>query len=137
MTPPEEVPSPQVMTASRSLTRVMLLREATEASTPEKVWPAVMVYGLRRLTRPIWLPLYSVNQRLPSESTVMPPGTLLLVGMTNSVMVPVGVIRPMLLPAALYSVNQRLPSGPRVISLGPLPLVGTGNSVMLPAGVMR
>src|SRR5438270_12167649 len=46
-------------------------------------------------------------------------------------MVPVGVIRPMLLPIC---VNQRLPSGPAVISSGsPFRI---GNSVIFPAGVI-
>ncbi len=36
--------------------------------------------------RPILLPLYSVNQRLPSDPTAMPCGMLPAVGMGYSVM---------------------------------------------------
>ena len=57
------------------------------------------------------------------------------VGTGNSVIVPLGLIRPILSP--LHSINQRLPSGPAVIKLGLLPAVGTGNSVILPLGLMR
>src|SRR5919198_6541699 len=46
----------------------------------------------------------------------MPRGALLAVGIGNSVTVPAGVMRPILL--ALASVNQRLPSGPGVIQKG-------------------
>jgi hypothetical protein len=44
--------------------------------------------------------------------------------MLYSVIVPVVVILPILLPAA--SVNQRFLSGPAVIPCGPLALVGRG-----------
>ncbi len=47
----------------------------------------------------------------------------------NSVMVPLGVMRP---ASPAPSVNQRLPSGPAVMSKG-VPLVGMGNSVIVPA----
>ena len=63
------------------------------------------------MIRPIWLPVFSVNQRLPSGPAVMPFGPLLAVmPVENSVTMPAGVIRPIRLP--VYSVNQRLPSGP-------------------------
>src|SRR5215468_1448581 len=80
--------------------------------------------------RPIRLPLVSVNQRLPSGPAVIPKGPLLTVGIENSVIVPVGVMRPILL---LDSVNQRLPSGLAVIDAGSLLAVETGNSVTAPA----
>src|ERR1041385_526244 len=47
--------------------------------------------------------------------------------MSNSVIVPEGVIRPILLPVC--SVNQRLPSGPAVIPMGRLPGVGRWKSL--------
>src|SRR5208282_2619215 len=87
------------------------------------------------VTRPI-LSMRPVNQRLPSEPSVIPSGWLLAVGIGNSVIVPLGVIRPILL--ASDSVNQRLPSGPVVIpwvGLSWLLAVGIGNSVIMPAGV--
>ena len=55
---------------------------------------------------------------------------LLAVGTGNSVIVPLGLMRPILLP--MNSVNQRLPWGPAVIPSRPL-LYGTGNSLMLAA----
>ena len=62
-------------------------------------------------------------------------GRLPEAGAENSVIIPAGVIRPILF--ALFSANQRFPSGPRVIPLGTLPPVGMGNSVTTPAGVIR
>ncbi len=51
----------------------------------------------------------------------------------NSVIVPLGVIRPIL----LGRVNQRLPSGPVTISIGaPLP-EGKRNSVITPSAATR
>jgi hypothetical protein len=44
------------------------------------------------VTRPILLPLASVNQRLPSGPAVIPTGSLLAVGTRNSVMAPVGAV---------------------------------------------
>src|SRR5207253_1175065 len=58
---------------------------------------------------------------------VIPKGWLLAVVTVNSVMVPTGVTRPILLTPA--SVNQRLPSGPAVIPRGVLLAVGTANSL--------
>src|SRR5215831_14632504 len=53
----------------------------------------------------------------------------------NSVMVPDGVIRPILeLPG---SVNHRLRSGPTVMPEGRPTAVGKANSVIIPAGVIR
>src|SRR5215813_8410574 len=83
--------------------------------------------------RPILLPSYSVNQRLPSGPAVIPLSWLASVRTSNSVSVPLGVIYPILLPA----VNQRLPSGPAVIPLSRLASVGTANSVSVPLGVIR
>jgi hypothetical protein len=54
----------------------------------------------------------------------------------NSLTVPPGVIRPILLPVA--SVNQRLPSGPAAIPFGLLPPeMPVENSVTAPLGVIR
>ena len=65
------------------------------------------------------------------------------VGMSNSVISPVVVIRPIWL--SFGSVNHRLPSAPAVMSptlIGLLTedagaLVGTGNEVIAPSTVMR
>src|SRR2546430_1940861 len=84
--------------------------------------------------------------RRPPRSTLFPYTTLFRslpgVATANSVMSPVGVIRPTLLPQD--SVNQRLPSGPAVMPSGlllplggQLRLGGRGNSVITPAGVSR
>ncbi len=54
--------------------------------------------------------------------------------MTNSVIVPEGVICPILLP--ILSANQRLPSGPAVIEKLLLEEVGIVNSVIVPEGVI-
>src|SRR3954466_8247225 len=54
--------------------------------------------------------------------------------MGNSVTVPLGVMRPILLP--MSSVNQRLPSGPEMIWKGRPDTVGTAYSVMVPAVVI-
>ena len=51
------------------------------------------------------------------------------------VMVPRGVIRPILLPRC--SVNHRLPSGPAAMSRGKLSVAGRAYSVMMPPGVIR
>src|SRR5581483_2023548 len=60
------------------------------------------------------------------------------VGMANPVIVPVGVMRPILSePNEDVSVNQRLPSGPAIIPLRELPCVGVANPVTVPVGVMR
>ena len=71
---------------------------------------------------PILLPLYSVNQRLPSGPAVMPSGELEPVGIVYSVNDPPVVTLPILLP--LYSVNHSLPSGPCVMAYGLLDEVG-------------
>src|SRR5438034_1309319 len=101
---------------------------------PWKSWKTLGGGGggmLARLTRPILFAEFSVNQRLPSGPAVIPSGPLLLVGIGNSVMVPLVVIRPILFPAGLVcSVNQRLPSGPAVMPPGPQvspQFVGRGN----------
>src|SRR6266851_5201232 len=74
--------------------------------------------------RPMLFPA-SVNQKLPSGPAVIPSGELLCVGTGNVVMLPLGVMRPMLFDSA----NQRLPSGPAVMPLGKL---AGENSVMVP-----
>ena len=58
---------------------------------------------------------YSVNQRLPSDPTVIPNGWAEPVGVSKSVFSvgSAGLMSPILLTA--NSVNQRLPSGPTVI----------------------
>ena len=76
----------------------------------------------------------SVNQRLPSGPAVMPSGKAAAVGMLNSVITPLGVMRPTRLPND--SVNQRLPSGPAAMLCGALGAVGRGNSVIWPVVVM-
>ena len=72
---------------------------------------------------------FSVNHRFPSGPEVMPPGGQPFAEDTgNSVIVPVGVMRPMLLDVALSGwegshdahVNHRLPSGPTVMRPAPL-----------------
>src|SRR5216684_2952003 len=75
----------------------------------------------------------SVNQRALSGPVVMLVGWL-PDGSGNSLIVPVGVMRPIL--PLWSSVNQRLPSGPAVMP-NKLLRVGTGNSLIWPAGVMR
>ena len=55
--------------------------------------------------------------------------------MAYSVMEPLGVMRPILLPS--YSVNQRFPSDPLTRNSRLLLAVGTAYSVMEPLGVMR
>ena len=89
--------------------------------------------------RPIWLPLDSVNQRLPSGPAAIPKGSPLAVGIANSVMTPAVVIRPILEEERpeRRSVNQRLPSGPTAIASIWALAVGTANSVMTPAVVIR
>jgi hypothetical protein len=55
-------------------------------------------YGAWGMTSlPIWLADPSANQMLPSGPTAMPCGLLFGVGMANSLMDPVGVMRPILL----------------------------------------
>ena len=77
------------------------------------------------LIRTSWLG-NSLSQRLPSGPAAIAKGPLLAVGIENSVMTPVGVIRAILLP--WNSGNHRLPSGPVTMSCGWLANVGTGNS---------
>src|SRR5262249_1957962 len=74
-----------------------------------------------------------VNQRLPSGPVVMPLATS-VAGKENSVILPLGVMRPMVLPA---SVNHRFPSGPAAISPEPDRTVGKANVVITPSGVTR
>src|SRR5260370_2754424 len=79
-------------------------------------------------------PPVSANQRLPAGPATIAPG-LPPDGTGNSVMVPVGVMRPILRPS--FSVNQTLPSGPLTIPHGLLAIVGMAHSVNMPAGVTR
>ena len=71
-----------------------------------------------------------MNHRFPSGPAAIPDGTLLAVGIGNSVTVPDGVIRPILLP--VDSVNHRFPSGPAAIPEALAPGVGIGNSMIAP-----
>src|SRR5258708_12855554 len=89
--------------------------------------------GKHQARRPILL-LRSVNQMAPSGPLVMKAEVLSDVGSGNSLIVPVGVMRPIL--PLWSSVNQRLPSGPAVMP-NKLLRAGTGNSLIWPAGVMR
>src|ERR1700758_4942394 len=70
------------------------------------ITPAVVI-------RPILLPAFSTNHRLPSGPAVIPSGDALAVGIGYSVIVPDVVMRPILF--ADRSVNQRAPSGPAAI----------------------
>src|SRR4051812_33573801 len=85
------------------------------------------------VTRPIFLPAYSVNQMFPSGPVVIPyesPPE----GIGSSVMTPDTVMRQMLV---CEPESQRLPSGPAVINLAPGDAGGRLNSVRVPAGVRR
>jgi hypothetical protein len=87
------------------------------------------------LIRPILLPCVSVNHKFPSGPAAIPTGLLDAVRMGNSVIVPEGVIRPMLFaPDALW-VNHMFPSGPAAIEAGNETEVGIGNSVITPGTV--
>src|SRR5579864_247234 len=77
----------------------------------------------------------SANHRAPSGPFVIPTGLELGVGSGNSVIAPVVVMRPILLP--LFSVNHRAPSGPTVMPNGKALGVGKGYSVKTPAVVTR
>jgi hypothetical protein len=80
--------------------------------------------------------MLSVNQRLPSGPAVICSAPAKIVGISNSVIAPRGVvICPILL--MVDSVNQRLLSGPAVIPDGVLKLADRGNRVITPPGVMR
>ena len=88
-------------------------------------------------TRPILLAPSSdsVNQSAPSGPAATAAGRLAAVGIANSVMLPVIVMRPILSVAC--SVNHSAPSGPRAIPAGALKAVGGANSVKLPVVVIR
>jgi hypothetical protein len=90
--------------------------------------------GAGRRDPPIFAPVNSVNQRLPSGPAVMPKGLLLAVGTVNSVTVPLVVIRPILL--LLSSVNHNFPSGPVAMLTGSLLAVRPVNSVTVPLVVI-
>src|SRR4051794_27238136 len=80
--------------------------------------------------RPILPPNCSVNHSALSAGTdVMPQGAEPEVGVLNSVIVPEGVILPILLAVAELSVNQRFPSGPCTICWTNDRVVGSLNSV--------
>src|SRR6185295_10402466 len=76
---------------------------------------------------PILATSYNVNQSSLPGPWVMPVGLLAGVGIANSVISPLGVMRPILFAFAAVSVNQRLPSLPVVIASGPLLGVGTSK----------
>jgi hypothetical protein len=98
------------------------------------VGTAVSVMGAD--TRPILLPLDSVNHSAPSGPAATPLGALDAVGTAISEMTPAVVIRPMLLPNC--STNHSAPSGPAAIDSGALAAVGTAYSlVTTPAVVIR
>src|SRR6516225_5505221 len=84
--------------------------------------------------QPIFPPLFSQNQMLPSGPAAMPIAPLWGVGISNSVTSPFVVIRPILF--ALHWVNQRAPSVPTQMHRGPpgpiSPCLGVGNSVTSP-----
>jgi hypothetical protein len=61
--------------------------------------------------------VFWVNHRLVSGPAAIPTGPLLGLAIANSVMSPVGVIRP-IRPGFSISVNHRLPSRPAAIRLG-------------------
>src|SRR5207249_11048984 len=79
-------------------------------------------------------PSSSRNQRVPCGPAAIALWKPSSVGIGNWLSLPVGVMRPMALPA--HSLNQRLPSGPAVIPRGLL-LSGVGNSVTTPLVVIR
>src|SRR6266508_2691638 len=105
------------------------------AATPSKllsclegdsvITPAIVI-------RPIRSP--PANHRYLSGPDVIAHGPLLAKGRVNSVMAPVGVIRPTFMRSA--SVNQRFPSGPEVIAHGPLWNVGMANSALSTPAVL-
>src|SRR5579871_5931214 len=74
------------------------------------------------VTRPILLPLFSVNQGALSLTGTIQMGLLLAVGITYSVKTPAVVIRPILLACA--SVNHKAPSDPLTMANGALLAVG-------------
>src|SRR5579862_1446819 len=88
--------------------------------------PAVVIRPIREAT-------LSVNQRLPSEPTVIKKGWVLADGTGNSLIAPLVEIRPI---RSAASVNQRFLSGPATIPRGELPSDGSGNSVITPAVVI-
>ena len=88
--------------------------------------------------RPMWpSPNCSVNQRFPSGPVVIEVRRASgLIPALNSVTVPSGVMRPMVLFGD--SVNQRFPSGPAAIaSTLPPALMPSPKMVMTPSVVMR
>src|SRR5919109_2981219 len=93
-------------------------------------------YPVSGWSRPILLPVFSVNQSALSAPGAIPSGSLAPVGIVNSlVTAPAVVIRPILLASA--SVNQSAPSEPATIPEGPLAAVGIVNSVIVPLVVIR
>ena len=78
---------------------------------------------------------FSLNQKRPSEPSVMASGWLPEVGMGYSVMSPCAVILPTLLPAV--STNHMLPSDAPAIPLGLEPAVGISNVSTVPSTLSR
>src|SRR5258708_36015666 len=72
----------------------------------------VGVGGTTKVTCPIAFTAlaFSVNQRLPSDPLAMPTGTLLAVGIGYSLMLPAGVLLPVLFAVALVFGSLRLRS---------------------------
>src|ERR1035437_9343596 len=76
------------------------------------------------------------THRLPSAPTVMSSGRLVLRPLLNSLIVPVGVIRPIARWVASWSANHTFPSGPAVRESGWLPgCRPMVNSLIVPSGV--
>src|SRR5579885_433410 len=137
--PPLQSPLPTQSVNQRLPSGPAVMSQGALSGRPSALGTANSVMVPLGVMRPILLPpmqnpfesrAHSVNQRLPSGPAVMPKDPLLGVGRANSVMVPLGVMRPIWWPG--YSVNQRLPSGPAVMRQGPLLGVGTANSCTAP-----
>ena len=127
--------APVVIAPSRfsldSANHILLSGPATIPSTPAfecatgYSWisePEVAVSGIE----PIASALRSVNHIWPSGPAAIPNGRADVVGVRNSVIVPVGVILPT--AEGEVTVNHRFPSGPSVMPSIPLALSGSGNS---------
>jgi hypothetical protein len=89
------------------------------------------------VSRPILLPLNSVNHKFPSGPAVMPVSALVGVMTGKSVIVFGLFVRMRPTRFAVCSVNHMLPSDPAAMPDGPLGLVGKAKSVIVPVGVIR
>src|ERR1700738_2293428 len=98
-------------------------------------WLFAVGVGYRAIAAPFTpitstaLPSYSTYQMFPSGPVVRPLGPP---GAENSVIAPLGVLKPMRFDS--YSVSHMLPSGPGLVTAG-LPPLGIAYSVTVPAGV--